>query len=159
MWVRSTAKAIIVHQGKVLLNRCQDQWNGEYYTLPGGGQEQYESLAQTLVRECREETGYIVRPQRFAALYEEICDDPQTRRDYPDYCHKMLHIFLCTLESEEREAPTEADCFQLDCQWVEVERLGEVTVLPEPLGRELSKILDGAPAMFLGTEHLEHGHA
>ena len=26
--VRSTVKAIILHEGKVLLNRCRDPWNG-----------------------------------------------------------------------------------------------------------------------------------
>ena len=36
MSIRSTAKAIVVDRGRVLLNLCQDQWNGEYYTLPGG---------------------------------------------------------------------------------------------------------------------------
>ena len=55
MSIRSTAKAIVVDHGRVLLNLCQDQWNGEYYTLPGGGQETYETIAQALVRECREE--------------------------------------------------------------------------------------------------------
>ncbi len=118
MSIRSTAKAIVVDRGRVLLNLCQDQWNGEYYTLPGGGQETYETIAQALVRECREETGYTVRPIRFAALYEEICDDPLMREQYPTYAHKMLHIFLCELASSERQEPTEVDDFQLSCQWV-----------------------------------------
>ena len=83
MSIRSTAKAIVVDHGRVLLNLCRDQWNGEYYTLPGGGQETYETIAQALVRECREETGYTVRPVRFAALCEEICDDPLMREQYP----------------------------------------------------------------------------
>lgn len=159
MSIRSTAKAIVVDRGRVLLNLCQDQWNGEYYTLPGGGQETYETIAQALVRECREETGYTVRPIRFAALYEEICDDPLMREQYPTYAHKMLHIFLCELASSERQEPTEVDDFQLSCQWVEMERLGEITVLPLPLGKHLKEILDGAPPLFLGSDHLVHNHA
>ena len=159
MSIRSTAKAIVVDRGRVLLNLCQDQWNGEYYTLPGGGQETYETIAQALVRECREETGYTVRPIRFAALYEEICDDPLMREQYPTYAHKMLHIFLCELASSERQEPTEVDDFQLSCQWVEMERLREITVLPAPLGEHLKEILDGAPPLFLGSDHLAHNHA
>ena len=46
MNVRSTVKAIILHEGKVLLNRCRDANNGEYFSLPGGGQEQYETMAE-----------------------------------------------------------------------------------------------------------------
>ena len=159
MSIRSTAKAIVVDRGRVLLNLCRDQWNGEYYTLPGGGQETYETIAQALVRECREETGYTVRPVRFAALCEEICDDPLMREQYPTYAHKMLHIFLCELASSERQEPTEVDDFQLSCQWVEMERLGEITVLPAPLGEHLKEILDGAPPLFLGSDHLVHNHA
>ena len=159
MSIRSTAKAIVVDRGRVLLNLCRDQWNGEYYTLPGGGQETYETIAQALVRECREETGYTVRPIRFAALYEEICDDPLMREQYPTYAHKMLHIFLCELASSERQEPTEVDDFQLSCQWVEMERLGEITVLPAPLVEHLKEILDGAPPLFLGSDHLAHNHA
>jgi len=44
--VRSTAKGILVHEGKVLLNRCRDKYNGDYFSLPGGGQEKYETLAE-----------------------------------------------------------------------------------------------------------------
>ena len=50
MSIRSTAKAIVVDRGRVLLNLCRDQWNGEYYPRPGGGQETYETIAQALVR-------------------------------------------------------------------------------------------------------------
>ena len=42
MSVRSTAKAIIIHNDKILLNKCYDKNNGHYYSLPGGGQEKYE---------------------------------------------------------------------------------------------------------------------
>ena len=52
MGIRSTAKAIIVQNGKILLNKCVDEKNGDYYTLPGGGQNTFESLSETLVREC-----------------------------------------------------------------------------------------------------------
>ncbi|HRX58388.1 MAG TPA: NUDIX domain-containing protein, partial [Eubacteriales bacterium] len=100
MGVRSAAKAIILDGDKVLLNKCRDEPNGDYYSLPGGGQEKYETLFEALVRECREETGYRVEPLRFAALMEEICDDPFIRETYPDYAHKMLHIFVCTLASQ-----------------------------------------------------------
>lgn len=159
MPIRSTAKAIVLHDGKLLLNRCRDRWHGEYYTLPGGGQETYETMAETLIRECREETGYAVCPGRFAALCEEICDDPDMRERYPAYAHKMLHIFLCSLASERRETPTEVDDFQLGCEWVEIGRLSEITLLPAPLGAHITELVNGGPPLFLGSAHLEHNHA
>ena len=57
MSVRSTAKAIIIDNNKVLLNKCYDKYNGDYYSLPGGGQDKYESIYDAVLRECKEETG------------------------------------------------------------------------------------------------------
>lgn len=36
MSIRSTVKAIILHKNKILLNKCYDKYNGEYFILPGG---------------------------------------------------------------------------------------------------------------------------
>jgi len=72
MPIRCTSKAIIVRDGRILLNRCR-QLNGRiYYDLPGGGQHTYETLEDALIREVREETGYTVRVVRFAGMAEEI---------------------------------------------------------------------------------------
>lgn len=80
---RSSVKALIVKDDKILLNRCHDIY-GEYFCLPGGGQHLYETLHETVIRECIEETGYSVIPIRFAALCETI----RTNR-----LHKIYHIF------------------------------------------------------------------
>ena len=69
MGIKNAAKALIINNGKILLNKCQnslgDAWeaipNGAvYYDLPGGGQNQYETLTEAVKRECLEETGYTV---------------------------------------------------------------------------------------------------
>ena len=158
MQVRSTAKAIIVHNGRVLLNKCYDEHNGHYYSLPGGGQRQYEPIEEAIVRECLEETGYAVTPLRFAALYEEICLDEEIRATYPQYAHKLYHIFVCALASEDVIAPTETDDLQLGAVWVEVEELKNIRLLPGAIGAHLLELIDGAPPMFLGTAHIPFGH-
>ena len=58
MPVRSAAKAIILRDGKVLLNCCRTEAGEVYYDLPGGGQKAYEPMEETVVREVAEETGY-----------------------------------------------------------------------------------------------------
>ena len=133
MNVRSTVKAIILHEGKVLLNRCRDANNGEYFSLPGGGQEQFETMTDAIHRECLEETGYSVEPVRFAALMEEICLDPFIREHYLQYAHKMLHIFLCKLTSTERAEPTEADDLQLSSEWIPITDIPRINLLPKEL--------------------------
>ena len=46
MSIRSAAKAIIVKDGQILLNRCRHKDGSIYYDLPGGGQHQYESCVE-----------------------------------------------------------------------------------------------------------------
>ena len=152
MSIRSTAKAVILREGQILLTKCRDSRRGEYYALPGGGQKQYETLAEALRRECLEETGLLVRPLRFLALYEEICQDPALRRDFPDYAHKMYHVFLCAPEDGAPREPTERDLWQVGLEWVPAGDLGRLPVFPPALGSALPALLeDGAPPRFLGT--------
>ena len=77
MRIRNSVKGIIIDGGKILLNKSKNILGHVhhgipqgmiYYELPGGGQEQYESLEEALGRECLEETGYTARPQRLLAI-------------------------------------------------------------------------------------------
>ena len=156
--VRSTVKALILHDEKILLNRCRDRNNGEYYSLPGGGQQQYETMQEALIRECREETGYTVEPVRFAALMEEICLDPEIRTLYAEYAHKMLHIFVCSLVHENAEKPTETDDLQIACEWIPVETVPSLKLLPTQVKDNFGKLLQGNCPLFFGSVFLEHNH-
>ncbi len=158
MSIRSTAKAIILHEGKVLLNQCYDEHNGSYYSLPGGGQNPFETLHEAVMRECLEETGYQVRPVRFAALCEEICDNEEFKKTYPQYVHKMLHIFVCELQSEEQTAPTESDDMQTGIEWVEFKRLHDIRLLPTAVGENLRTLIERDTPMFLGSAHIPYNH-
>ena len=158
MSIRSTAKAIILHEGSVLLNKCSDRTNGEYYSLPGGGQHPYETLHEALVRECLEETGYAVIPTRFAALCEEICMHDGFREKYPDYAHKMYHIFICALTSAEQAAPTEPDTMQISSEWIALDSLENFRVLPKVLGENIRAVIEGSAPLFLGSEHVDFNH-
>jgi 8-oxo-dGTP diphosphatase len=84
--VRVSAKAVIIRDDHLLVTAHRDE-SGEYYLLPGGGQERFESLHDALRRECLEEIAarvevgellfvrdYIARNHEFAA------DDPQTQQ-------------------------------------------------------------------------------
>ena len=84
MSIRNAAKAIILHQNKILLDKCHAPDAGDYFTLPGGGQNQYETMEEAIVRECLEETGFTVIPEAFVALYEEIHTHASVRQKYPD---------------------------------------------------------------------------
>lgn len=155
MAIRCASKALILNDNCVLLNRCRRENGSVYYDLPGGGQHIYETLEEALIREVKEETGYEVRVIRFAALAEEIYTDADVRQAYPDYTHRIFHIFVAELSSQERKLPTEKDFEMEESVWIP---LAEVTELPElcPSGLQpvMSQVLETERPVYLGTEYI-----
>ena len=142
MAIRCASKAIIIEDGAILLNRCKGEGGDTYYDLPGGGQKQYESMEQTVVREVKEETGYEVSVERFVALAEEINLNEEYRKLYPEYTHRVLHVFTAKLIGENRALPTEKDFGMeesFDCEDESKEKIisQKYTAEPEILEREL----------------------
>ena len=158
MSVRSTAKAIIIHKNKVLLNKCYDKYNGDYYSLPGGGQEKYETIYDAVIRECKEETGYNVIPVRFCGICEEICDNEDTRTNYSQYSHKLYHIFVCNLANENHDKPTNIDDMQEQSEWIDIENLTSIRILPTSLSENIYKIITENLTLDLGSTHIPYNH-
>lgn len=158
MGVRSTAKAIIIDNDKVLLNKCFDKNNGHYYSLPGGGQDKYESIYDAVIRECKEETGYNVIPERFCGICEEICDNEETREFYSQYAHKLYHIYICKLANSEIDKPTSIDDMQEESQWIDIEELNNIRILPIALGENIYNMIKGTLVLDLGSTHIPYNH-
>lgn len=158
MNIRSTAKAIIINENKILLNKCFDEYNGSYYSLPGGGQNTFETLHEAVIRECMEETGYHVVPMKFAALCEEICENSKTRELYPEYVHKMYHIFICELANNTPKKPIEFDMMQVGSEWIDINLLDEICLLPNVLNKNIVHIIKNQNPMFLGSERIKYNH-
>lgn len=153
MAIRCAAKALIVQDGRLLLNRCRRANGDVYYDLPGGGQHLFESMEDAVRREVREETGMDVRILRFAALAEEIYTNGLLRQKYPDYAHRMMHIFLAEPDGEKCSQPSEKDWGMEESIWIpveEVENLPEVR--PTAIQNRIREILDADAPVYLGTE-------
>ena len=58
--IRTSAKAVIIQNGKLLAIKLNDG-KEEWYILPGGGQDCEEMLPQAVEREVREEAGIEVK--------------------------------------------------------------------------------------------------
>ncbi len=144
-------KALVVHDGRILLIRRVGDKNDEYYALPGGGQMHHETMGETIVRECLEETGYHVRPLKFMALYEEIIQDSDLRKRYPDYTHQVYHVFICQLQSEAACAPIQEDQGQVGCEWIGIEDPRLLDLRPTAIRDTIGAMTrDGIP-LFLGS--------
>ncbi|MDO4865071.1 MAG: NUDIX domain-containing protein [Clostridia bacterium] len=146
MSVRNSAKAIVLHDGKILVNRCVSRF-GEYYALPGGGQHTGEMLSETVRRELLEETGYSVVPLRLSGIYERISEG---RRD--GNSHKIYFIFLCRLASEERLTPTETDRFQIGCDWIDLHTVHRCNLFPRAIRDNISGLIGHGETIFIGSE-------
>ena len=156
MAIRSVAKAIIVKDGCVLLNRCHHEDGSVYYALPGGGQHQYESLEDAVRREVMEETGYEVTGLRFCALVEEIYTDEELRIQHSDYTHRIIHIFYAEISEDFRDTPSEKDFEMEKSEWIPVERIPTLPeICPMGLQQTFSQILQQTAPIYLGTYYLD----
>lgn len=65
--VLPAASAVVVnHQGRILLARRADSGR---WTIPGGGMKPGESIAQTAIRETKEETGVDIEVVSLVGIY------------------------------------------------------------------------------------------
>lgn len=152
MAIRNTAKALIVEGDRILLNRCMTESGETYYDLPGGGQNQFESMEEAVVREVLEETGRGIRIIRFAALGEVIFEDSKLREKYYEYSHRMFHIFLAKLDDKTISRPAEMDFQQEDSIWLELAEADKVEFRPILLNGRISQLVHSGAAVYLGCE-------
>jgi len=144
--VRNSAKAIVIHEGKMLVNRCSSRF-GEYYALPGGGQHSGEMLHETVKRELLEETGYSVVPLRLSGIYERISENHGD-----GIGHKIYFIFLCKLGSEKRLQPTETDRFQIGMEWVDLKEIRHRNLFPRAIRDNINSLIGYGETIFIGSE-------
>jgi ADP-ribose pyrophosphatase YjhB (NUDIX family) len=79
------ASAVVVdNAGRILLHRRTDN---QYWSIPGGAMQPGESIAETVVREVREETGIEVEVQKILGVYSNprhvsVYDDGEVRQQF-----------------------------------------------------------------------------
>lgn len=146
MSARNSAKAVVINNGKLLVNRCRSRF-GDYYTLPGGGQRTGEMLPETVRREVLEETGYTVSPIRLSGIYERLSSD---RGDGQN--HKIYFIFLCKLESGECVKPTETDRYQLGIEWVPLREIANRNLFPRAIRDNIRSLTGYGETIYIGSE-------
>ena len=83
--------AVFGGAGRILLVR--EAMDGGRWTLPGGWADVNQTLSECVVREVREESGYIARVQKLVAVWD------RTRQGHPPGAFSMAKVFFtCALE-------------------------------------------------------------
>ncbi|MDX8000138.1 NUDIX domain-containing protein [Xenorhabdus sp. Reich] len=126
--IRISAKAIIICKDQILLVRYKSD-SDEWYTLPGGGQLFGETLTQTLIRECLEETTYKIEPARLVFVREYIGSNHEFA-EFDKNVHQIELMFLASLADKNPDIHNldiNADRDQIGAQWIS---LGDVINLP-----------------------------
>ena len=111
---------VLIHQGRALLIRrgrppLKGQWS-----IPGGGLQVGETIAEGIRRELKEETGMEVEVLDRLGVFERVMRDPSGRVQY----HYVLIDHLCELKGGTLRAGGDAS----DAMWVLEEELGKFSL-------------------------------
>lgn len=130
--VRNSAKAIIIQNGKLLTIKYIDA-QGEWFTLPGGGQEAGETLTQALKRECLEEFGVEVEVGPLRYIREYIGKNHEFA-DHDLDAHQIEHMFICSIAEDLPDMEgINPDPGQVGIAWLPIEGLTSCRLYPKSL--------------------------
>ena len=161
MSIRNAAKALIIKDDKILMikfknsvvNMLKDLPVGAiYYDLPGGGQNQYETLAEAVRRECLEETGHTIIVERLAAIYEEIFMSEDFRAAWKHYAHKVHFLFACRVNDKPAKPSVGGDFDMLEPVWIEIADVtADFPLHPQIIRDNLERVLASEDTLYLGS--------
>jgi 8-oxo-dGTP pyrophosphatase MutT (NUDIX family) len=139
--IRNSAKAIIVKNGCLLTVKLVDS-EGDWYLLPGGGQNLGGTLKEALRRECIEEIGIDVSVGRLRYIREYIGKNHEfSERDGDS--HQVEFMFECEFDEEQPpKLGNNPDAFQVDIAWLPINEIHEYRIYPKLLGDLLLSKVD-----------------
>ena len=136
------ASAVVTNdQGEILLIKRSDNGN---WTIPGGAMEYGESLTQTAIRECREETGYDIEVTGLVGIYT----NPNRRIEYTSNGEVRQEFSVCyagEVVGGEPKANDEATRIE----WVSPAELDDLE-MADPIRQRIARYLSGEAEPYLG---------
>ena len=146
--VKTSAKAVVIEDGKLLAIRKRD---GEhtFYALPGGTQKHGETLAEALVREVLEETGASAEVGRLLHVRDYVGAHHEFADRQGDL-HRIEFWFECRLLTPPGSQPlAHPDKRQIGLEWLELDSVEDYPLYPRVLVHVLAGA-DRAAPVYLG---------
>lgn len=130
---------IVFKDGKVILVKHENSYNGVYYLLPGGGLEKDETIEECAKREVKEEIGLDVETESLAYYENVVSKDDQT-----------LHlIFRCSIKGGKIES-LDPDKKVKQIVFLDSEELKKINFFPRKLKERLFKEIGLKHSVSLG---------
>lgn len=136
--IRNTVRAVIIKNGRILLQKKLDDHQDIRYTLPGGEQETGETtLEEALQRECLEEIATRVLPDKVVHI-SDFFKRKQLPEPHPR--HQLEILFRCRVpDSYVSQNDSKPDKHQIAIEWVAIEELSQHKLSPDFLSEVLPK--------------------
>ncbi len=129
--VRNSVKAIIIRDNKLLCIKKSDSV-GDYFLLPGGGQNKNEIFEDAVKRECLEELGAEISVNNLRYIREYVGKNHEFRET--DNSHQVEFMFDCDLLAEPNfESAYEKDDGQSGIEWIDLDKSNEYRIYPKNL--------------------------
>jgi 8-oxo-dGTP diphosphatase len=109
--------AIIVSEGKILLEKRKNEPSRGKWSIPGGLVELGESVEQAIIREVKEETGLDVEAPRLIDVVDNISLDAKGKVKY----HYVIVDYLVNIRGGLPKAASDAD----ELKWVPLSEVEE----------------------------------
>ena len=113
---------IAIENGKILIS---PQYDG--YDFPGGTAEKGETHIETLVREVKEETGYLVQPIELLNIYTSFFHHAKENKDYQSY---LIYYLVKIVDGEISNEGFDEDEkeYAKTAKWINMEELKNMRI-------------------------------
>lgn len=122
-----SVKAAVIREGAVLLLSYDDH-SGFHYNLPGGKARTGEDLRHAVSRKVRLETGLEVVARRLLCVVEYV--PAAWEGEFGDVQKVQFNFLAEPLDGSEPRMPDPPDPIQVGFEWLPLDRLADVYLLP-----------------------------
>ena len=141
MKIRNSIKAIIIKDRHILTMKGRDN-DGDYFLLPGGGQEPGETMTEALQRECREEISCDIFVGDITLIREYISNNHEFAKIDPEI-HQIEYMFQCKLaENSSPKIGHIPDNNQIGIEWLNLDKINQYRLYPRSLQSVFASLND-----------------